>query len=158
MFSAQPPCWALMLGGNAVLLAVSFKAYPIEEDVMDEYGQTGPDIEGYQEDLRDVAALLAEGRTVYVKLAHRMTQYKVVLACLADLSRIGHAEFSLGVTNPAEWFHVSVIDKGANVLPIRVEPEMPYYVQEKLGLGTVVCGESVANFLAAVSAELLVAA
>lgn len=118
---------------------------------MDEYGQTGPERDSYDEDVRGIAEALGKGRAVYVRFAQRSTSYPLLIVQAVNLETGGAPLDGAGLQAPIEhWFYVAREGDGAywfNLHPRFSTVATPWYVREKLNLPAEGDGECVAGFL-----------
>jgi len=112
---------------------------------MDQYGRVRPDAPDFEDDVADIAAILAEGRSVEVSHAYRMTLTKLVITPQAAIAWSGRPV----VTTSGELF-VGVIGKGAEWLT----PGGLHWtdVREWLGVANEVDATAIASFLDRVGA------
>lgn len=107
---------------------------------MDQYGQVRPDAPDFRDDVSEIAAILAGGRSVDVRHAYRMTLTKLVITPKTAVVTIGRP---LQATS-GELF-VGVIGKGADWLT----PGGLHWtdVREWLGVANEVDATAIALFL-----------
>lgn len=116
---------------------------------MDAYGQIGPNIEGYDDDVEHVARDLAVGLPVFVKLTDRMTQYRLLVTrCDGIAFQVGGGDPGLGTDGVpgSEWLFVAIDGKGAYTFALGAFLA-DYFVADKLGLSGPVDGGIVGEFL-----------
>lgn len=116
---------------------------------MDRHGQIGPNIVGYEDDVHGVARDVSVGLPVFVKLADRMTQYRLLIVrCDGVAFHIGAADANLGTLDvpDAQWLFVACVEKGAHAFRLGTFLSDDF-VADKLGLAGVVDGGIVAEFL-----------